>query len=434
MRQPYKFLIMKNILFLIFIFCTLILQAQKKEINDALSRYDYKQAINLINKEKANSDLDILKAKCYKNLLNYHAAIQLLEKIIQNDSLNIQVLTELADNYQLIGNYKKAEAIYTRCMRLQPESQFFKLNYISVLYKLKEWDQTIIEIKKTLTTDTLTSLYALAGDCYWQIDDNDSAVYYYKKTLQKYPQDYNTTYKLAKIYLQLQKYTEIIDCTENYIALDSTNKAINQFNGIGYCFNQQYEKAIYQLCKIYKSGDKTFTTNYFLGASYFGLKDYYPAYEHLSEAYQKDSSNLNLIYYLGRSAILSGKFSTGTTVLKRGLDLMTPKDSVLYNYYNNLALGYSRWNKPQEAIKNYETCLKLKPESKLTVYTMASIYDHNLKNPKQALKYYTLFLSFFPKEPENNNEEFQNEMSGTYYSAVKNRVEELKTDAFFQKK
>lgn len=425
---------MRNILITICLFYAIINNAQDKTINSAINKYDYRQAIILINKEKATSEMNILKAKCYKNLLNYDAAIEILKKEELTDSLNIQILTELADNYQSVGNYKNAESLYAKCFRLQPDNSYFKLNYISILYKLKEWKQTIGEIKNILKTDTLPALYSLAGDCFWQMDNNDSALHYYHKSLQQNPNDYSTTFKLARIYLQMQKYPELISCTNNYILFDSCNKTINQYNGIAYCYNQEFEKAVYRLNKIYLEGDKTLNTNYFLGASYFGLQDYYPAYEHLTEAYEKDSSNLNLIYYLGRSAILSGKFEKGTAVLQRGLELMTPKDSVLYNYHSNLATGYSRWNKHQEAIKNYEMCLKLKPDSKLTVYSIASIYDHNLKNSKQALKYYNLFLSFFPKEPENNKEEFQKEMSGTYYSAVKNRIEEIKNEEFFKKK
>ncbi|MCE5331040.1 MAG: hypothetical protein LLF95_02745 [Bacteroidales bacterium] len=411
----------------------LLVSAQDNAILNALNQYDYQLAIQLMNKEKKSPELEILKAKCYKNLLKYGAATAILENVVRNDSLNIQALSELADCYQSAGNFKSAELIYSNCLRLEPDNQYFHLNYINILYKLKDWDKTAVEIHQAFRRDTIPVLYSLLGDCYWQLDKNDSTIFYYKKCLTYSPEDYNTVFKLSKIYLQTQRYNEMIGCTNDYISIDSTNKTINQYNGIGYCFTQQFDKAILRLEKLYSEGDKSYTTNYFLGSSYFGLKDYYPAYEHLSEAYANDSSNLNLIYYLGRSAILNGKHAAGIAVLNRGLELAIPKDSVLYNFYSHLALGYSRWNKPQEAIKNYEICMKLKPESQITIYTIAGIYDYNLKNAKQALKYYNMFLASFPKEPEKNKEEFLNELSGTYYSAVKHRIEELKTELFFRK-
>lgn len=414
------------------LFCIVAI-AQERSINQAINRYDYEQAIRLITKEKPSIELEILKAKCYKNILKYDVASAILENILLTDSIHIQALCELADCYQSAGNYKKAEAIYSKCTRIEPNNKYFQLGQISVLYKLKEWKRTIDKIKVTNNSDSVPELFSLAGDCFWQIDNNDSAIYYYQKAIEHNPEDFNTTFKLAKVFLQTQRYPELINCTNNYIRIDSTNKSINQYNGIGYCFNQQFDKAVWRLNQLYIDGDKSYTTNYFLGASYFGQQDYYPAFEHLTEAYKKDSTNQNLLYYLGRSAILSGKFDVGTAVLQRGIGLMTPKDSVLNSYHTNIALGYSRWGKHQEAIKNYEICLNLKPESKLIIYTIATIYDYSLKNQKQALKYYNLFLSTFPKEPEKDKEKFVQELSGTYYSAVRNRIEEIKTESFFQK-
>jgi len=422
-----------NIILSLLFFCS-IAGAQEKAINQAINGYDYERAIQLIGKEKYSTELEIIKAKCYKNLLQFDKAAKILENIVATDSLHLQALNELADCYQSIGNYKKSEAIYNKCIRIEPENKYFKFSQINILYKLKEWKKTIDKTMEVLKSDSIPVLYSLTGDCYWQIEKNDSAVHYYKKTLSLAPEDYNTTFKLAKIYLQTQRYNEMIGCTNDYISIDSTNKSINQYNGIGYCFIQQFDKAVDRLGKLYVDGDKSFTTNYFLGASYFGLQDYYPAYEHLTEAYDVDSTNLNLIYYLGRSAILSGKFQKGTSVLAKGLELMTPKDSVLYNYHSTLALGYSRWSKHQEAIQNYEACLKLKPDIKMTMYSIATIYDYSLKNQKQALKYYNMFLNTFPKEPEQKKEESRKELNGTYYSAVKNRIEEIKTESFFKEK
>ena len=48
--------------------------AQEKAINQAINRYDYEQAIHLINKEKYSAELELIKAKCYKNLLQFDKA------------------------------------------------------------------------------------------------------------------------------------------------------------------------------------------------------------------------------------------------------------------------------------------------------------------------------------------------------------------------
>lgn len=425
---------MKKLFLFVLLLCSQFLSAQDNAINRAIARFDYHTALQLLAKEKPSANTDMLKAQCYKNLMQYDKAILIYEHLLQNDSINFQLMNGLADLYQTTGRFYKSDRIYRNLLRLQPGNKYFSLALTGNLYKMKDWEQTLNEVRNNLMTDSLPQLLSMAGDCFWQLDNNDSAVHYYQLTLSKAPDDYSTTVKLARIYLQTQKYEALTTCTNDYIRIDSTNKSVNQFNGIGHCYLQQYDQAIGQLKKIYNSGDKTFTTTFFLGSSYYGRQDYYEAYEHLTEAYEKDSTNLNLIYYLGRSAILSGKFAKGTAVLERGLQLMTPKDTVLYNYYQNLATGYSRWEKPTLAMDYYAKSLKIIPNSKLTVYKMATISDYALKNRKQALMYYNQFLSMFPKETESNKEVFEEEIKGTYYSAVKNRIDEIKNEEFFNRK
>lgn len=57
-----------TILFLLF-FCAITV-AQEKAIHQAINRYDYEQAIHLINKEKYSTELELIKAKCYKICFN----------------------------------------------------------------------------------------------------------------------------------------------------------------------------------------------------------------------------------------------------------------------------------------------------------------------------------------------------------------------------
>ncbi len=426
---------MKKICFSIILLASFISQAQNKQIANALKNFDYQNAIRLIEATEPDIEMEILKAQCFKNLSKFENANTILEKVVATDSSNIQAMSNLADSYESIGKYKKSTLFYLKCIAQSPENNYFRLKYINSLFKLKDWNNTIREINIHFKKDTVNSLYGILGDCYWQNDRIDSAIVNYRKGLKFNPEDYNTVFKLAKIYLQNEEHPELIKCTDEYIAIDSTNKVINQYNGIGYCFTQQFDKAIYRLQKLYDEGDKAFTTNYFLGASYFGLQDYYKADEHLSEAYQQDSSNVNMLFYLGRSAIMIGKFEKGIAALNRGIEVMTPKDSVLYNFRSNLALGFKRDLKYKEAIRSYELCYHYKPESKQTLYTIATIYDYNLKDSKQALKYYNLFISKFPPEPQLETEkaEYKNEMAGSYYLAVKNRIEELKTEEFFKK-
>ena len=406
---------------------------QNKNINTAIANFDYRQALHLISKEKPTAQLESLKARCYKNLQEYDRAAAVLEKLAAADTSTVELMVELADVYQLSGNLQKAKNIYRKCIAQNTENSYFRLNYIGILYKLKEWDNTITEITGLLKTDTIAALYPVMGDCFWQKDALDSARVYYYKLLEVRPYDYNTTGKLARLHLQKQEYADLIQCTERYLATDSNNIQMNQYNGIGYYFDKQYDKAILPLLKAYKAGETSFSTNYYLGSSYFGKQDYFSAFDHLSEAYAIDSSNVNLIFHLGRSAIGIGQFQKAISLFDRGIQAMTPKDSTLYNFYSNMGLAYQRAFKLTEAIACYEKCMKALPGMKTPIYKIARMYDYDLKNTKMALKYYNMFLALPNNEDQSPFDKTTGEPQGTYYSAIKNRVEELKTEEFFRK-
>ncbi|MGE4514938.1 MAG: tetratricopeptide repeat protein, partial [Chryseobacterium sp.] len=191
--------------------------------------------------------------------------------------------------------------------------------------------------------------------------------------------------------------------------------------------------AAHRLQLAYDAGEQSFSTVYFLGSAYYGLQDYYKAVDMFEAARKQDSVNVNLHYYLGKSLMSTGQFKKSVQMLERGLELLTPSDSVLFNFHNSLAVTYSRWNKTTTAIRELDTCHKLKPEHVMTIYTIASLYDYNLKDYAKAKRYYQMFLNTFPPETQNDLSSSESVTNASYYKAVTHRLEEFKTDEFFQK-
>ena len=428
----YYFAMKKYIIILVFLLFILTLHAQSAAIQSAMKNFDFETALRLMAKEKQTPELAFQKAKCYKNLGKYNASIVLLEELVKQDGTGLAEVNELADCYQLVGNYKKAKFFYSMALQTAPDSRFAQLNSLSILYKLKEWNQTIKLAHSVLQKDSLSTLYPVLGDCFFQLSKLDSATYYYQKALANTPDDYNTLAKLAKLYIQSEKYHELLRSTNQYLLSDSTNQVINQYNGIGHCMNHDYNKAIYRLNKNLQQGDSSYTTNYYLGACYFATKDYITAYERLDAAYRKDSSNTNLFLYFGKAAILSGHQQKGIDVLNKGLSQIIPKDTVLFNFYYNISVGYNRlFYNCLDEIKYLKLCWKVNPDYKLSLYTIASIYDERLKKYEEALEYYRLFLTTRTKPvkvPDGSAPTI------SYYTVAENRIADIRTEMEAKKK
>lgn len=424
---------MKKLLFGILIIAAIPVFAQNtEEVRAAFNKFEFEKVIEMAECHEADLNLTLLKAKAYKNLQQYKQSAEIIEGLIQEKPDSLALLIELADTYHLSGNYLKAQQRYEQALALSPENTFIRIKHLYAHYHLKNWTKTIECGKNIFQKDTVSSILPIIADCYAQLENPDSAIVLYNKRMLDAPDDVRSLAKLLSIYFKKEKYEDVINQTEQYIRqIDSTNHVVNQYNGFAYCFDNQYDKAVYRLKKLYEEGDSTFINNYYLGSSYYGKQDYYSAYEHLNMAYQKDSMNINVHFYLGRSGILSSYQKEGIAVLHKGLELLIPKNEELYNYYNTLASGYWKIDKNNESIKYYKLAIEHNPRAKLPLYSIASIYDMRLKNPKEALKYYRLFVNAF--EPKSADEE-RDTSNLTYYDVAKKRIEILKEQLFFETK
>lgn len=417
---------MKRNLIGLLLCCSFILPAQNNAIQNALKNYDYEQAIKLISKEKRTPGLDLLKAKCFKNIAQYNDAINILEELVKSDLEHTSVVNELADCYQLSGNLGKAKLYYFMVLQSAPTNRFARLNYLNTLFKLKDWKQTILECKSILQKDSVAVLYPVLGDCYSQLAKIDSAIYFYKKGIDTNPEDYSSLSKLSKLYLQTENYSALINSTNNYIHRDSTNQQINQYNGIGNCLSNNHDKAIYRLCKLSQSGDSSFLTNFYLGASYLATEDYTSAYKSLKIAYNVDSTNTKICLYLGKSAIKCSEYQNGIKILNRGLNLIIPSDSTLFNYYYYLVDGYKETENGIAELKYLQLTYKCNPNFRVALYKIASVYDWKLNNKVEALNYYKQFmLTQSKKKSENPNTAGY---TATYYNVAERRINELLTE------
>ncbi len=417
---------MKNSLVGCLLFLSIILSAQNTAVQNAMKNYDYETAIKLLSKERKSAESDFLKAKCYKCMARYHEAIVLLEALVKQEGTGLSEINELADCYQLTGNFKKTKFFYSMALQTVPENRFAQLNYLNIIFRLREWKLTIQLAHAILKKDSLPTIFPLLGDCFVQLSKPDSAVYYYQKGMNFNSDDSSTLSKLSKIYLQSEKYTELVDSTARYMHSDSTNQIINQYNGIGHCMKRNYSRAIYRLNKLFQAGDSSYLTNYYLGVSFFATKDYIMAYDHLSQAYKKDSTNQNLFLYLGKSAIFSGHQKQGIEIINKGLEQLIPKDSVLFSYYYNISVGYNRlFNNPLDEIKYLKLAKRYKPDYDFALYTIAGLYDMRLKKLEEALEYYNLFVEGRPKKKKDVDNKIP---TISYYDAALRRADEIKAE------
>ena len=373
--------------------------AQKVSIQQAIQQSNYPLAIQLIDKEKPTFDLEMQKVTCLKMMNNFSSAIPLLESISSRYSPNVYCLRELADCYQQIEDYKKSENCLQSALSLSPDN--------SVLLRL-------------------------LGENYDQEGKKDSAIVYYKKTIEKNPADFVTAQKLAKLYLKKDQLEDVISLTDQYLKQDSLNVQMNKLSGAAYCLSHRYSKAIEQLQKI-EAADSTYDTNYFLGMSHYGNNNYFNAIKYLKKVYQKDSTSLSNIYYLGNAYGECFNSPKAIEYLNKGICIAQKVDSVLYNFYMTLSTAYHTEKKYKEEITALSEAYKRMPTHSLLLYKIGSIYDIALKDEQNTKYYLELFISKIQQGVKDKYEKTGKDVDQMYLLSAKRRLDELKEKKLAQK-
>lgn len=405
--------------------------AQRLEtINSHIQNYEYKKAIDQIegtNGAETNLDLMKLKATALKGLKRYQQALPIYELIFRNDTTIVRNGVDLANCYQFIGDHKNEQKIYNSLVRLNKDNNFLIQQLANSYYLDNNYINAIANYSVAYIEDTSLYVTRQLAQCFDNINMTDTAVFFYKKTIEMNPTDLQSTYRLANIYKQKKEYKTGIKLTDSYLKNDSTNVLILRTNGLLNFLDQEYPNSIQRFEKCLTLGDTSDFTNKYLGYSYFKKFEYEKAKDYLEKAFLNDSTNADLCYALGLSCDYSIYKKLGIKYLNKTLELMIPEPETLSQVYKSLAHVNIGYNKYQDAQDAYLKAYELTPNDALLLYEIAFQYDERMKMKDLALKYYTEFMATKPKENSNlTTMSLPKDIETSYYDFVEKRITKIK--------
>ena len=136
----------------------------------ALSRYDYKAALEIIDSLSAEPDqlessaegmhqsadssviaanrnaaiaLARQKAQCLRKLYRGQEAVAALVSVLHLDQYNIELIADLAESHMLAGNTMDAYQLYVQLSKMQPHNPYFKICQARILYREKQYGGSI---------------------------------------------------------------------------------------------------------------------------------------------------------------------------------------------------------------------------------------------------------------------------------------------------
>ena len=403
------------IIFLGVLFLSCVICNGQDKLREAIDRYDYKAALNIIdslvaeigtdsvalaqNKETV-IDLALQKSRCLRRLYRMSEAVDVLAEVLYLDQFNIELMADLAESHMQAGNSMDAFNLYGILTQMQPDNPYFKICQARILYREKQYEESIAACKVITAQDTIPEILSMTADAYKNLGKADSALVYYNHVLSKRPMHVPAMSKKADILLSGKQYIPVIEMSREYLKEDPDNMTMLPIYGLALHLQGSYPLSIEQFERQRDLGDDSYAVHYYLGLNHYMMNNWPRAAEELGKAYQIDSSDVTLVYQLAHAKsympIMTGMESRrlnpeSERLYSKALEMLQPSPSMMHNIYGSMAMARHTIEQYADAIKYYELSYKYNPKNISALSSIGYCYER-LKNYKKALEYYERYI------------------------------------------
>ncbi|MBR4134507.1 MAG: tetratricopeptide repeat protein [Bacteroidales bacterium] len=336
----------------------------------------------------------LAEARSLKSIYKTDEAIEKLSALVKPGAMDEEVLSELADCHFQSGDYETAAGTYFLLSSHTPGNILYKIRMMQTYSRLKAFPQSVQAGREALQLDSIPAVVTFVGDTFLQMEQADSALSYYKRSLALRPGNGTVIAKAMNIMIANKDYDEAISLAKPFLAEDPDNTTVAPLLGLAYYRKGDYEEASKVFQRQEDVGNDTYPIHYYLGQSYWHTKTMYRAGEELYAAWQIDSSDVNLAYSI--AAVLTDSYSPFDREVKPWLDkameMLQPDPAILSRLHQQYGLGYYRrqhsWDK---AIEHYKEAYRYNSSFISALSTIAYCYEQK-KDYKQALEWYEKYL------------------------------------------
>lgn len=320
----------------------------------------------------------------------YADAAQYLQSLYSEDTQDIKVLAQIAYCQMMAAKLSDAEKNYMKINNIQP-------NNIPVLFSLASINSrrgNITNAKKYL--QQVIKLDPQNFSAYKQMaiyaDTPESKLEYLKKANSLNTNDPDIAYDLAMVYNGLKQFQPAYDVLKIAIAADPENFTLQQAqlpisNRLG-----KYQEVIETGEKLLKIQTDANVINE-MGQAYFYVKEYQQCIDLYKILEDLGIQNEGTLYYMTLSYRALKDYDKAVLYAQKTIDEAISDHTVLY--YAALAGIYEAKKQYNDAVTAYKRGLTF-GASNIIYYRLGLLYDLNLKQPKNALTYYHLYLKNNP--------------------------------------
>jgi tetratricopeptide (TPR) repeat protein len=366
-------------------------------------------------------DSVLAQARYLKSIYKTDEAIEALSALVKPEVFDEEILSELADCHFQSGDFESAAGTYFMLSARNPRNLQYLIRQMQVYSRLKAYPQSIEAGRAVLQVDSIPAVMSFMGDSFRQMEEADSALWYYRRSLAWRPMNATVVSKAFDVLLRKEAYDEAIDLTDQYLSQDPDNEIIAPLNGLARFRKGDYDKALEVFQRQLDLGNETYPIHYYLGQSYWHTSRVYKADSELKAAWQIDSSDVNLAYSI--AAVEMELMLPFEDYSKPWLDKaweMSQPDYTLWSRIQQLyGQGYYQHEHDyKKAIGYYSEAYKNNPKLISALSTIGYCYELE-KDYKRAMEWYEKYLKV--ANPDSRG-----------YATVTNRLNHVKSELFME--
>lgn len=392
----------------------------------------YDKIIETAQQKESQNTMDVADFIWYATALDKTGQTKKSLLVLQNGLIKFQNNKELtkllAKFYFETGNFSKAKPLLANT----PQHTESKIMHAKIHEFNSNYADANAIFKQLYKNDTLNILYLKhLGDNYFRLDSIQRAAFFYKKALQINPLDQPTCYRLSRIYSKLEEYEKAIDVCDSILKVDSTNTKFLKQTAYIYFKWKKYDTSQAIFARVANLHDTSVFVMKHLGISELFNNDFHTGRKHLIQAYNQDSLDFEICFYLGRAYLNSMQQEKGLWFLNKADSLLQPKPAVLAAIHQEKASIYSALNQFNEELQCYLQAYKLIQDPEYLFY-IASIYQNKRNDKAKALKYYELFITSLPPKKHSEHTMYDSKITVSLRKVAENNITKLKEELFFE--
>lgn len=408
-------------LLLVAIFIVPIVAFSQQNIDILILNKSYDKAFAEIEKQinKApKAGLYLKKGMIYESLQDYQNALEAFTTGLQMQPQNIDLLSQSAGCFALLGNNPDAVNFYKEASNLAPQNLALVAKLGRVYINLKKYHEAYDVFSGIYMQDSSKVYWnKQLAYCAFRIFNREQASALYEKVLEANPRDYGSYSNLIHTYNWKKEGGKVMSTIERGLVQFPNDASLLLERAMYLYKTKQYNEAMINFEK-YVAAEKEPPYDILMNV---GISTYFAGYEEKALDKFKALLLLNpndplVLYYQSLCHKKMKNFEKSQELMEWAIDASIP--NYVAEMYHHLGQIYGQQRKFKESLVALEKSYELNVAKSEVLFEIATTYEEYNSNKTLALNYYRIYLKEAGGKAKNTN-----------YAL--DRITKLKEDLFF---